>query len=267
MPQTAHRSTTRVLDIFDLLSTQKPEGANLTEIAQALDSPKSSILPILQTLVARGYIELDYRTNRYSIGVNLFVAASIYRNKISTNKFIDMEMRHLTSQLGEPVCLGVLHRTDSLFLHRTDPPDSTVYCSKSPGQTELACIGAIGKALLCDYKLNELSDLFLGENQRLPDNINLYRIHVQMEETRFTGFSYEYGEVEPGIQCVASPIRVKNQVIAAVGVIFPTFRLTPEKIIDCTRILPISVQKIENVLSNSTEELQDIFSLDGFKNL
>ena len=62
MAQTAHRSTSRVLDIFELLSTTSSDGATLTEIAQALESPKSSILPILQTLVARGYIDMDYRT-------------------------------------------------------------------------------------------------------------------------------------------------------------------------------------------------------------
>lgn len=60
MAQTPHRSTSRVLDIFDLLSTAM-EGFTLTEIAQALQSPKSSILPILQTMAARNYIDLDYR--------------------------------------------------------------------------------------------------------------------------------------------------------------------------------------------------------------
>ena len=37
MAQTPHRSTSRVLDIFDLLSTTM-EGFTLTEIAQALQS-------------------------------------------------------------------------------------------------------------------------------------------------------------------------------------------------------------------------------------
>lgn len=60
MAQTPHRSTSRVLDIFDLLSTTM-EGFTLTEIAQALQSPKSSILPILQTMASRNYIDLDYR--------------------------------------------------------------------------------------------------------------------------------------------------------------------------------------------------------------
>ncbi|MDD3347676.1 helix-turn-helix domain-containing protein [Oscillibacter sp.] len=265
MAQVSHRSTSRVLDIFDLLSTTT-EGFTLTEIAQALESPKSSLLPILQTMAARSYIDLDYHTNRYTIGINLFYASSIYRNKISMNKFIDMEMRQLTHRMEESCCLGTLEEDHVLFLHRTDPPDS-VCCYKSPGRTELACLGAIGKCLLCDFKLSELTELFFKDGGQLPPQLNLYRAHIQMEETRLTNIAYEYGEVEPGIQCVAAPIRFQDKVVASIGVILPSFRVNPEKAMTASKALPISVQKIENVLSTMDVDLHEVFSLNGFKNL
>jgi len=265
MAQKTHRSTLRVLDVFDLLSSSL-EGLTLTEIAQTLDSPKSSLLPILQTMVARNYIEINYRTNRYTIGMNLFYAASIYRNKISINKFIDIEMRQITHQTNESCCLGVLQDDNTLFLHRSDPIDA-VCCHKDPGNTELSCIGAMGKSLLCDYKLDELTELYFRNDGRLPSHINLYRTHIQMEETRLTGFSYEYGEVEPGIQCIASPIRVRSKVVAAISIILPVFRINPEKVHTASKTLQVSVQKIENILSNTDEDPAEIFSLNGFKNL
>ena len=227
MAQTPHRSTSRVLDIFDLLSTTM-EGFTLTEIAQALQSPKSSILPILQTMASRNYIDLDYRTNRYTIGINLFCAGSIYHNKISINRFIDLEMQQLTRRTDEACCLG---------------------------------------CLLCDYKLDELTELFFKDGGRLPPQLNLYRAHIQMEETRITNLAYEYGEVEPGIQCVASPIRVQDRVVAALGVILPSFRVNPEKAMTAAKALPVSIQKIENILSTTDESLDEVFSLNGFKNL
>lgn len=265
MAQTGHRSTSRVLDIFDLLSNTM-DGYTLTEIAQALDAPKSSILPILQTMAARSYLELDYHTNRYTIGVNLFYAASIYRNKMSVNKFIDMEMHLLTHRTSEPCVLGVLEGKNTLFLHRADPIE-TVFCHKAPGKTELACLGALGKCLLSDYKLDELTDLFLKDGGKLPPNLNLYRAHIQMEETRITNLAYEYGDVEPGIQCVAAPIRHEDKIVAALGIILPTFRVNPEKVMTAARALPLAVQKIENILNSTHEDLKDIFLLSGFKNL
>ena len=265
MAQTAHRSTSRVLDIIELLSASI-EGHTLTEIAQLLNSPKSSILPMLQTMAARGFIDLNYRTNRYTIGLGLYFAASIYRNKISVNKFINLEMQQVTYQIGESCCLGVMDGKDVLFLHRTNPPEN-ITCDKTPGQRELGCIGAMGKALLCDYKLDELTEIFFKDGGRLPPETNLYRAHIQMEEVRPTGISYEYGEVEPNIQCVAAPIRVDDRVVAALGIILPTFRMNLEKAAHATKALQISTRKIENVLSVSDENLDEIFSQNGFKNL
>ena len=60
-----------------------------------------------------------------------------------------------------------------------------------------------------------------------------------MEETRITNLAYEYGEVEPGIQCVASPIRVQDRVVAALGVILPSFRVNPEKAMTAAKALPL----------------------------
>lgn len=265
MAQTNHRATSRVLDIFDLLSTTTT-GFTLTEIAQSLDSPKSSILPMLQTLVARGYINLDYRTNRYTIGMNLFLAGSIYRGKVSVNCFIDMEMKYLSRHTGEACTLAVLDNQDTFFIHCTDPEDIDGQ-SKRPGSREPAYLGALGKSLLCDYKLDELVDLFFKENGRLAPQTNLYHTHIQMEETRYTALSYEYGEVDPSIQCVASPIRYQKKVVAAIGIILPVFRINPQKVLDCTKMLPVSAQRIENVLANSEESPSEVFSLNGFKNL
>ncbi len=266
MARTPHRSTSRILDIIELLSSSM-EGYTLTEIAQALESPKSSIFPMLQTMSARGFTDLNYRTNRYTIGLNLYFAASIYRSKISVSKFIDFEMQQLSDQIGESACLGILSGKNVLFLHRTDSVEP-VNSNKAPGQTELGCTGAMGKALLCDYKLGELTELFFKDGDPLPPpNINLYQSHIQMEETRLTGIAYEYGEAEPGIQCVAAPIRYHEKVVAALGLILPSFRMNPEKAMNSTKGLHVAVQKIENVLSTTDESLDEIFSQVGFKNL
>ena len=49
MREQNHRSTSRVLDIFELLSLSE-NGLTLTELAAKLDAPKSSIFPIIHTM-------------------------------------------------------------------------------------------------------------------------------------------------------------------------------------------------------------------------
>ena len=52
MPQEQHRATARVLDILETLSGSGT-GMTLTELAQALQAPKSSLFPIVHTLEQR----------------------------------------------------------------------------------------------------------------------------------------------------------------------------------------------------------------------
>ena len=47
----------------------------------------------------------------------------------------------------------------------------------------------------------------------------------------------------------------------------PSFRVNPEKAMTAAKALPVSVQKIENILSTTDESLDEVFSLNGFKNL
>lgn len=68
MATTEHRPTERVLDILELLSNSE-EGMTLTELAKALNAPKSSIMPLVHTMTARnfiymqkGYASLSYRS-------------------------------------------------------------------------------------------------------------------------------------------------------------------------------------------------------------
>ena len=53
-----HRSTSRVLDILELVA-EHPSEYNLTDISNLMEAPKSSLYPILYTLTARHFLALD----------------------------------------------------------------------------------------------------------------------------------------------------------------------------------------------------------------
>ncbi len=266
MSQTNHRSTSRVLDVFDLLSNSQ-DGYTLTEISQALDSPKSSMLPILQTLAARNYLDLNYKNGRYTIGPSLYFVGSLFRKRISVNKFIDMEMHQLTTAIGESSYMGVRQGSQTLFIHTVDC-EKPVESKKKVGNLENGLIGAMGKALLCDLKLHELAKVISEDDNEMPDDsVNLYKVHVEMEEIRVINVAYEHGEIEGPIQAIASYIRCKGEIVAAIGVILPAFRVNPKTISNAEKQLHIAVRKIENILMDTDEDISEIFSIGGFRNL
>ncbi|MGH7416932.1 MAG: helix-turn-helix domain-containing protein, partial [Candidatus Rokuibacteriota bacterium] len=52
----AHRAAGRVVDILELVVSTR-DGLPLRELSARLEAPKSSLLPLLRTLTARGYLE------------------------------------------------------------------------------------------------------------------------------------------------------------------------------------------------------------------
>src|SRR5687768_3022323 len=50
-----HRAANRVVDILELLAAS-PDGLVLRDVSGRLEAPKSSLLPLLRALTARGYL-------------------------------------------------------------------------------------------------------------------------------------------------------------------------------------------------------------------
>ena len=82
-----HRSTYRVLKIFELLSATS-EGMSLTGLAQRLEIPKGSLHPILKTMQAMNFIRMNDNGN-YTIGQAAYFAGSSYTKNSDLLQEID----------------------------------------------------------------------------------------------------------------------------------------------------------------------------------
>ena len=100
MAKTEHRPTSRVLDILELLANNQ-EGLSLTEIAEAIDAPKSSILPLMHTMAQRKFIFFNAHTYKYSIGIGSFCVGSAYTSNMNALQFIKSEMKYIVKKTNE----------------------------------------------------------------------------------------------------------------------------------------------------------------------
>ena len=66
-----HNPTLRVLNILEALASNS-NGLTLTEISEAINSPKSTIFPIVQTMVDKKFIFFNKNSYTYTIGINTF---------------------------------------------------------------------------------------------------------------------------------------------------------------------------------------------------
>ena len=115
-----HRSTYRVLKIFELLSATS-EGMSLTGLAQKLEIPKGSLHPILKTMQAMNFIRMNDNGN-YTIGQAAYFVGSSYTKNSDLLQEIDYVLKNLSSAVNQTAYFSVLSGGEVLYLLEERPP-------------------------------------------------------------------------------------------------------------------------------------------------
>lgn len=225
MAQEQHRSTERVLDILEYLASSKDGGHTLTELALALNAPKSSIFPIIHTLLNRKYIQLDRPSGRYYIGISSHVLGASFSANQNVLDLILNVMESVVEDCKETCQLGVLDREKVLYIRKVDSPQPIRMISHV-GNRLPANATAIGKALLSGLPDEEIKELYSGGLPRLTGNtiVDFAVLLAQLAEIRKTGIAVEREESTDQICCWAVPLCKEGRVFAALSVSVPLFR-------------------------------------------
>ena len=101
-----HRATNRIVDILELVSTSR-EGLALHEVSAQLEAPKSSLLPLLRALTARGYLAQG-RDGDYRLGLRIFELSSAASARRDLAEVARPALVELMRRTGETVFLGTL---------------------------------------------------------------------------------------------------------------------------------------------------------------
>ena len=225
-PKSVHRSTERVISIFEYLTETENVGKNLTEIAQYLDSPKSSILPMLRTLVARGYLHYNSLTHQYFIGYKLYEIGTKYVGNTNIDDAIYLLLKNLVTSNGVAVLLGELVAGDVLFLQKVGLfEEFRLY--KAVGRRTPAYASALGKVLLSDKSKEDIRRLY-------PDGL------TPITNKTIT----EY------VASIAVPIRKGGRIVYGIEVNMSIFEYNDEKEHELLYALYDTKNKIENFLKS-----------------
>lgn len=250
MEATSHRSTQRVLDILTFLAQSEQHTHTLAEIALALDAPKSSLFPILQTMTSNSVLNYNPQTQRYSLGIRIFEIGMQYLQSNNSYSDISREIRHIAQTSLETCNLGELIGNEVCYLMKESSPE-TIRMFSAPGKRMPAHSTALGKVLLCEKTWDELKTLFPNglapvTNRTITDLQTLFR---QLKFIREQGYGTEDEENELSVQCIAIPLRIDGHIRYALSVSIPKFRYTAEKGEHILRLLLEHQSKIEAFLS------------------
>lgn len=230
MKEQNHRSTSRVLDIFELLA-QSEEGLTLTELSNKINAPKSSIFPIIHTMEERQFVQCDTLSARYRIGHQTYLVGGTFKGDNPIYDYINSRMQDIARQCSETCNLGILVGELATYIAVCESSSPVGYRSSVGTKFPAYCSG-IGKALLMNKTKEELKELYpQGLKRYTANTITDYdQLYNQLQSARMEGFTYEDAEAREEIYCVGVPLCNEEVVVAALSVSIPRYRVTDEKI-------------------------------------
>lgn len=201
------RSAMRLVALFEALATSE-EGLSLAELSTTVSAPKSSLLGILRSMVALGYMEHGHAL--YRLGPKSFrLAADILAVRRFPN-LVRPILQDLAAKSGETVFLVVLDRVARRMTYADiiDSPNPVRYTVPT-GTTRPLYVSAGGQLLLAHQEPAWI-DAYIGATVLEPLTPRTVTDPEQLRERlaaiRREGFAISLGETVPGAAGLAAPI-------------------------------------------------------------
>lgn len=217
----------RVVTVLELLA-EAPDGLRVNDVAHALEVHKATASRLLATLAARRVLDRD-ASGRYRLGPAFlrFAASALTGLEMVSQARPDLEL--LGRRTGETVNLAILDGTEVVYVDQVTG-DRAIVAGNWVGRRSPAHCSSSGKVLLA-FGDDPIRDRVLTRAlERLtPQTVtDPRRLRMLLEEVRRRGYARSVSELEDGLHTVAAPVFSRGELIAAVSVSGPSFRL-PER--------------------------------------
>lgn len=228
------QSVDRALSILELLVEHK-DGLRIMDISKKLNLHKSTVHRLLNTLIYRDYVEQDEETAKYYVSLKIF---ELGNKKISNMDFVDVAKPYavkLMKEVNEIVHIVVRKGTEILYLDKVQA-DNPIKVSSSVGERKQLYSTAVGRAILCNMKDDELEDILNKiELKKFTEHTKIDKEELleELHKSKKRGYAIDDEENEPGIRCAGSVILGHSgEIVGAISISGPTFRITKENVDD-----------------------------------
>jgi len=237
------RALERGLSLLEALS--EASELSLSEIARRVRLPYSTTHRLLETLVRRRFVAQRGDTGLYRVGIRAFeVGAALAQARL--HEVAHPEMKALVDEINETVNLAVLDGEEAVYIHQVEGRQVVRMFTHLGARVPLYASG-VGKALLAWRPEEEVRALlgpgplrgFTKRTLTAPAAVlkELRRVRVQ-------GYALDAEEREPGVRCVAAPVRSQGEVVAALSLSAPATRLGDDRVARLARRLVAAAERV-----------------------
>ena len=241
-------SIDRALEVLIILG-QSSGDVGVTELSKILGVHKSTIHSILQTLLARGFVE-QTDSGRYSLGIKLMQLGNICAERLDIKKAARPVMTELASEISEIIILAVLLRDELIIIEKVEPQRSFLIIPKLDFTVAMHST-AVGKVLLAnaDEKTQE-SIIDSGLRHFTPFTItDPVLLREELERIKRQRYAIGCNETIEGVTCIAVPIYdAFGRTVAALSVSSSSSSAVPSRYQELINLLHQKARLISNRL-------------------
>lgn len=225
------------------------EGAQVSELADALDVSKSSVHHHLSTLKKQNFV--TKRDGSYHLGSGLLIYGGTAR---TTQEIFEAKRRNvdqIAHETGETVRLVVENSGHGLTLYQS-VGDSVTDPYTHVGMLEPLHSTAAGKAFLSALPVEEV-DVILRERNLTKFTSNTITVteelHEELQKIRSRGVAFDEGEQFPDIRCVATTVESDGgNLLGSISISAPADRMPDDRFRErLPRLLRDSAESIEQL--------------------
>jgi len=201
----------------------------VSELAESLDVPKSTVHSHLTTLEQNEYLVKE--EEKYRLGTRFLGLGEKVRNDLELYELARSELEKIAEDTGELAALLIEEHGKGVFLNRIEG-DQAVKLDSYEGYRIYLHTTALGKCILAYMPDTRLDSIL--ERHGLPsftENTitNREDLEEELQEVKDQGIAYDNEERLRGLRAVAAPILTEDgTVVGSVSIAGPTNRLQGE---------------------------------------
>ena len=197
----------RATDVLTLFADSGEATLGVTEIAQALNLSKAVVYRILSSFRAKGFVELDEATRRYSLGPRVLHLGLAYMNRMDVPSLARPLMEHLSVTTNETATLSLRTGWNRVYVDQVTP-DRDVKMVVKLGVEYPLHAGASSKAFLAFLDPDEQKKYLSRTLEKFtPLTVTSAKaLRAELQQIADRGYAALMGERMDGAGSVAAPI-------------------------------------------------------------
>ena len=209
----------------------RPEPPTLGDFSEQTALPKSTLVRLLSVLCELEYaVRVDDRPS-YRLGHKVQRLATAYVSSLDLSVVAGKYLRPVSDRTGQTANLGVLDGAQVLYVCVAEP-DRPVRFMAPPGTRDHTYCTGLGKVLLSHIEPellragtpDEPFPAFTDQTITTLDGLS-----EELRSTRERGWALDDNERSTGLRCVAVPLLIGGECLAAISASGPSGEFTDER--------------------------------------